>query len=658
MKKNVTAPIVLLAAFLVTIAVLLAMTLLHFRPQFLIIAFVILVILALLLASKAAALRRALAGLVFSDVYTGGEGQSELRNLKVPVAILSGKNIVWYNPAFENMVLTGKEGYLQSIYKLVPGFDLAASSGEGGQPVEAAGHRFTVYTSPINDKGGLQVAYFVEDTKLKETAQQVEDRRPAMLHILVDTYDDIIKDLRDTDRARLMSAVDMLLHKYLGKAGGFVERTGDARYLAIVEEKQLRDILEDRFSVLDGARLLGTETVPITLSVGAAHGFDTMEETDRMASAALDMSLGRGGDQAAVRAPEGFTFFGGTTKEVGKKSRVKSRVVAKALADLIHQHDKIFVMGHQNADVDSIAACAGLVRFVKAQKGNCFAVVDAQRATAPALLAHLADGAFARDMLEPEAALEIADEKSLLICVDFHAAYLAQSPELLSLCQHVAVIDHHRKNVDHITGAVLFHLEPYASSTSEMVTELLQYAPGEEIRPTENEAEALLAGIILDTKGFVLHSGVRTFEAAAYLRRAGAIPGRAMKLFSVPLSVYTKKAQLLQRAQIYRNSALVVAPEGEGLTRENAVAIPQAANDLLSLQGVGAAFVAAPVEGGYNISARSYGEVNVQPIMESLGGGGHAVQAAAQMKNATAAQVNVALRTAIDSYYDNNIAKD
>ena len=363
----------------------------------------------------------------------------------------------------------------------------------------------------------------------------------------------------------------------------------------------------------------------------------------------LEDMIGRGGgDQAAEMTPDGFTFYGGVSHGVEKRSKVRSRIVADQLVKLIKEADHVVIMGHRMSDLDAIGSAEGVLRICKICDVPAVIAVRRDATLAGSLIDALCKAGQKDDFIDPKDALPIISKKTLCIVVDTYQIGLVESREILEKCGKVAVIDHHRKGVGYIENPALVCHEPYSSSASELVTELLQYVGERDDKPNRVEAEGLLAGILLDTQDFTLHTGVRTFEAAAALRRYGAETERVRRLFDVTMVEYNAKADLVEKAQMYKNCAISIGGE---VAPEARVAIAQAANDLLRIQGVDASFVAVQVGNGVNVSARSMGAVNVQVIMESLGGGGHQTMAAAQLKHITPQAARSRIQDAIDQYY-------
>ncbi|MEG1800337.1 MAG: DHH family phosphoesterase, partial [Oscillospiraceae bacterium] len=363
---------------------------------------------------------------------------------------------------------------------------------------------------------------------------------------------------------------------------------------------------------------------------------------------ALDMALGRGGDQAVIKTVDGYEFFGGTSRGVEKRSKVRSRIVAKALRDIIMQSDNVVIMGHKMSDLDSVGAAVGVAAAVKSFEKKANIIVDENKTLAGNLINWVKqDSAMDGVFVPPEKAMGLINEDTLLIVVDTHVARMTECEELCRQCDKKVIIDHHRRMVDYITDTVVSYHEPYASSASELVCELIQYILPTNGKLTPRQAGALLSGIMLDTRNFSEKAGVRTFEAAAYLRRQSAEPSEILKLFAIPKDIYMAKASLVNGAENYKGIAISLSDQ---FSKELQLAVPQAANDLLMLEGVDASVVAMQYENDVNVSARSLGEVNVQVLMEYLGGGGHLTMAGVQLKNTTLEQARAKICESIDNY--------
>lgn len=649
--KRLIQGVDILLVVLLCVCVLLAAALAVTMPVMLIPVVLILVLIGLGVWLNARRIRRAIAKVL--RTAGGGEqtAQYGLMSLPLPVMILSGKSVIWYNDSFRDQVLRGEDTCLQPVNKVFPGLDMQKCASASGQDLERAGHRYTIYGSQTPGSSGVFVAYLVENTELKRRAAEYMASRPAYMIIELDTYDEILRELKESERAELMSSINRLLESFVGRTTGFLNRVSSSRYIAVVEERHMKDMVDTRFDVLDKARQIGDGKVAVTLSIGVGRGGKTLQECQKMATQALDMALGRGGDQAAVRSEEGFAFFGGVSRSVEKRSKVKSRIVAAALSDLVRQSDSVLIMGHKNSDLDAVGAAIGALRICRIFNKPAAIVVKKKESLAENLIDEMIAAGYGEDFLPPEEVIDSITPQTLLIIVDTHLPYLLESREVYNNCKNVVLIDHHRKCVGFIDNAVITYHEPYASSTCELMSEILQYVgASDQQKLTPLEAQALLAGITLDTRTFALHTGVRTFEAAAYLRRMGAETQKVKKLFSTSFAAYEWKSRLVTEAGLYLGCAVVAT---SGLPSEMAVVVPQAANDLLTIEGVQASVVAVEMNGQVNISARSLGEVNVQVIMEQLGGGGHLTMAGAQLKNDTAEHARELILAAISQYREN-----
>lgn len=595
-------------------------------------------------------LREAVAAWVCGVNRDGAKARTALAGLTAPVALLSGKTLVWYNDAFRVQLLGGMDAPLGNAAKLLPDLELSACRTEEGQRMPCGEKLWQVYGSTVkkrSDSEAVTLLTFTDITLLCATEAEYHASRPGCLLVEVDGYEDVLHDLLDSERARLLEAINRTLEEYLRNTTGLLRRYGNGRFLAMVEERHLQQFAEQRYDILDKIRAID-ESRNLSVSIGVGRGGATLHDCQQLAIEALDMAKGRGGDQAAVKTHEGYTFYGGVSHGVEKRSRVRSRQVAKALTDLIREAESVIIMGHRFSDLDAIGAAEGVLRMCKICDVPAAIAVRRSATLAESLIEHIRANGGTDDFVEPEDALPLVNRNTLCVVVDTYRRALVESSDILDRCGTVVVIDHHRKMEGFIENAALVCHEPYASSTCELVAEILQYTGDKNDKPTQPEAEGLLAGIMLDTRSFSLHTGVRTFEAAAYLRRCGAETEITRKLFNTSLEEYKTKCALVEGTQLYRGCAISFSGP---LPSEMKVAVPQAANDLLDIEGVQASFVAVQKPGDtIHISARSMGEVNVQVIMEALGGGGHQAMAAAQLRNVTPDEAYKRLCAAIDLY--------
>ena len=592
-------------------------------------------------------LRSQLARWVCGGDFTKSKTKFSLEPLSQPVVLLSGETVLWYNDQFRQRMLGGQDLLVSRVQKVIPGLDLQQARTQEGQQLTLADGVWSAHSSTVpGDAETMTLVVFNEETALRRVEAEYKASRPGYLVFLVDGYDDVFSDMLDSERARLLEGINRVLEEIIGRGTGFLRRVASGRYIAVVEERQLEQFAKRGYDVLDKIRALDP-SVNLSLSIGIGRGAKTLREAQDMAVQALDMAQGRGGDQAAEMTPDGFTFYGGVSHGVEKRSKVRSRIVADQLVKLIKEADHVVIMGHRMSDLDAIGSAEGVLRICKICDVPAVIAVRRDATLASSLINALVAAGQEDDFIDPKGALPIISKRTLCIVVDTYQVNLVESKEILEKCGKVAIIDHHRKGVGFIENPALVCHEPYSSSASELVTELLQYVGERDDKPNRVEAEGLLAGIMLDTRDFTLHTGVRTFEAAAALRRYGAETERVRQLFDVTMVEYNAKADLVEAAQMYKNCAVSVSGE---VPPEARVAIAQAANDLLTIQNVEASFVAVQVGTGVNISARSLGAVNVQVIMESLGGGGHQTMAAAQLKHITPEAARARIQTAIDQY--------
>ena len=637
----------MLTAALAVLCALLVLVLLVQRPAIWPLLAVLVVLWGVLFVLFRCQLRSWVARWVCGGSFEKSKTQFSLEPLSQPAALLSGETVLWYNAEFRTRLMKGESLLTPRVQKVLPGLDLQESRTAGGQLLNLADGAWSVHSSTVpGEAESMTLLVLNEETALRKVEAEYKASRPGYLVFLVDGYDDVFSDMLDSERARLLEGINRVLEDMIGRGTGFLRRVASGRYIAVVEERQLEQFAKRGYDVLDKIRALDP-SVNLSISIGIGRGAKTLREAQDMAVQALDMAQGRGGDQAAEMTPDGFTFYGGVSHGVEKRSKVRSRIVADQLVKLIKEADHVVIMGHRMSDLDAIGAAEGVLRICKICDVPAVIAVRRDATLAGSLINALVAAGQEDDFIDPKGALPIISQRTLCIIVDTYQLGLVESREILEKCGKVAVIDHHRKGVGFIENADLVCHEPYASSASELVTEFLQYVGDRDDTPNRIEAEGLLSGIMLDTRDFTLHTGVRTFEAAAALRRYGAETERVRQLFDVSMVEYTTKAMLVSEAQMYRGCAITVSGE---VAPEARVAIAQAANDLLTIQNVEASFVAVQVGGGVNISARSLGAVNVQVIMEALGGGGHQTMAAAQLKHITPEAARSRIQTAIDQY--------
>ena len=571
--------------------------------------------------------------------------QYSLTGLPIPTMLIADGRVLWYNTIFREEVLNGTDAVTRPIDRLFPELDLAVCSRPHGQDLTVGNKRFTAYAGAAKGSRGANIVYLVDDTVYKQTLEEYTASRPACLIIVIDSYDELFDDMKDSEQAKELEAINRLLEAYIAKSTGFLRKISNSRYIAVVEERDIHWMLQERFEILDQVRALHPGGFT-TLSIGVGHGGKTLQECHQMARESIDIALGRGGDQAAVKTVDGFEFYGGISHGVEKRSHVRSRIIANALCDLIKKSDSVIIMGHRMSDLDAIGSAIGVLRICKICGVPAVIAVNSDATLAGPLLKTFIDAGEGHNFIPPDQTLDVITPRTLLIVVDTYQKRLLESQKIYEKCKRVVVIDHHRMAVGHIDNPLLLYHEPYASSASELVCELLQFLPKED-NITALEAQALLAGIMLDTRSFALHVGVRTFEAAAWLRSRGAQTADTKLLFNTSKEEYEARAHIVESAYIYKGCAIALSEE---LDAGMNVVLPMAANDLLTINGVDASFVAVAKNGGVNISARSMGALNVQVILEPLGGGGHLMMAGAQLHDCTLQDAETRIREQIDIY--------
>ncbi len=558
-------------------------------------------------------------------------GSEVLEGFSIPVIVAAENNeILWYNEAFRSILLDGEDIFGHDLSEIVGEEIWELLAGNKQTSVSYNGRIFSVYQSISHISGVTQrVYYFVDETKLRRTAEEYALSRPAVALIAIDNLDEVAQGGRDSEKAAISSDVEIEIENWAAPTDGIVRKLTGERFMIILEERHLQSLMEQRFAILDRVRNMSLNSKKhATLSIGVGRGGASLRECEEMAGQALDMALGRGGDQAAVKDKNNdYQFFGGVSKAVEKRTRVRTRVVASALRELIEGSDNVVVMGHRFADLDCFGAAFAMWSAARSLGKEAVVVMDREQSMALTLLDRIEAAGITDCVCSGKDILPHIGRKTLLIVVDTHRAGFVDSPEVYKACKTVVVIDHHRKAVDFIENAVVFYHETFASSACEMVSELLQYMNEKAVGRLE--AEALLAGIMLDTRNYVLHTGVRTFEASAFLRNRGADPVEVKRLFAENMEVYQQKAAVVADVRVFEDCAVAVNRVEDGFTR---IASAQAADELLNIEGVNGSFVLFRNKDEIDISARSLGLMNVQLIMERLGGGGHQTMSACQLK--------------------------
>ena len=602
--------------------------------------------------------------LQYIDNLTGSvdtASKSTLINSPLPIMVFRPDTgeVIWSNENFLQLSGVREHLFEMKVEDAVPEFPvqwLLEGKSECPDRVIMNSRRFRVYGSLVRAKGRggeqnlVATTYWVDTTDADELREKYTATRPVVAILMIDNYEDLMKACPDTQRSAVLAQIDEKLNGWASWAGGPLLKTDRDHYLFIFEEQHYEHFAAERFSVLDAIRDIKVgEGVHPTLSIGMGKDTDTMAELYKNAKLSLEMALSRGGDQAVVRNKVDFEFYGGRAKTTEKRTKVKSRVMANALSELVADATEIYVMGHSYADMDAVGAAAGLCCVARKRGKKAQIVIDQEHNAAGQVLSRLRSlPEYENVLVAPGEAFLKMRPGALLIVVDTNRPDMVESQQLLESCNRVAVIDHHRRAATYIENAAFSFHEPYASSASELVTELLQYLvdPADLLR---EEAEALLAGIVLDTKHFTLRTGGRTFEAAAFLRRAGADTTDVQKLFQNDLKDMVSRYDIIRRAELYRDSLAISVIPQDGVDRVTAA---QAADELLGLKGIKASFVIFRKGEDVLMSARSLGEINVQVILEALGGGGNSTTAGGRVDSGDPLTVRDQLIQAIDAYFE------
>ncbi len=496
----------------------------------------------------------------------------------------------------------------------------------------------------------MVILYFIDETENIKLQREYKDSKSCVGIIMVDNYEESIQRLESEEKPQVTAQIDKCIFEWTNQVNGVLIKQEKDRYICFFEQRYLDRVKEDKFSILDKVKEIDTkDKAQFTLSIAVSNEGNTDKEKYRSALAAMDIVLGRGGDQAVIRENEIYKFFGGRAQEVEKRTKVKARTVAHALENLIKESKKVMIMGHINSDMDAIGSCMGIYRLAKTLETNAYIIHNKQANTLNIFNESIEKEEEYEDILiNKEVALENIDEDTLLVIVDTHRANYVEVPELLEKTKKIVIIDHHRRSADYIEDATLTFQEVYASSAAELVTELLQYVDVK-IELKTIEAESLYAGIMMDTKNFTFKTGVRTFEAAAYLRKCGVDIIRVKKWFQSDLGSYTKIADIVKKSEIVNNSIAISTYNKKA--KDASLVCAKAADELLTISNITASFVIGHQGGKVYISGRSIGDINVQIILEKLGGGGHITLAGAQVEGMTIEEVKQELITKIDEYF-------
>lgn len=591
-----------------------------------------------------------------------------LRELELPHALLdeNGK-IIWTNECFEDV--THKEkGYRKSIWTVFPTLTadkLPQKEDTAQETLEYEGSVYDVRMKKISLRemvansdivagisydGYLIAIYLFDETALRIALQENDDQSLAVGMIYLDNYDEALESIEEVRRSLLTALIERKINKYISALDGIVKKLEKDKYLIVLRKKSVQQLKDQRFDLLEDVKTvnIGNE-MAVTLSVGVGLDGLTYTQDYEFARIAIDLALGRGGDQAVVKTPETVSYYGGKSQQIEKSTRVKARVKAHALGEIISAKDQVLVMGHRLSDVDSFGAAVGIVCIAKALERKAHIVLDDVTTSLQPLVDRYKSHSEYEEgtIISGQQALEYADSNTVLVIVDVNKPSITECPELLHYCKSIVVLDHHRQGAEVIENATLSYVEPYASSACEMVAEILQYV-GDNVKVRSVEADCLYAGIVVDTNNFMSKTGVRTFEAAAFLRRSGADVTRVRKMFREDETEYKAKAEAVRQVEIFRDSYAISVCPSQGIQSPTIVGA-QAANEILNIIGIKASFVCTEYQNMIYISARSIDEVNVQIIMERLGGGGHMNMAGAQLENTDIASAIARIKETLDT---------
>lgn len=580
------------------------------------------------------------------------ENKLSLYSLPMSVVIVDKtRKIVWFNKNFADAF--ADDAVYGGSFDAISTLPLERFTNGDGVEISHDDRYYKAYMNIPADESepDIFLIYLSDITELINMQTEKKLSHPVVLLIMIDSFDELFGSSLESETAHVTVQIDRLLEDFIAETTGILRKQTRDRFWAVIEERHVAKLIESKVKLLDKAREIQVnDRMNVTLSIGIGRTANTISESESYAKQALEMAQGRGGDQAAIKTVSGFEFYGGVSKGVERANKVKARIIANQLIQLAENADRVYIMGHKFSDLDSVGSSVGLACAIRNLGKRAEVVVNSTASLSTQLIDRIRTAEESKEPLfiQPQQAEEGITENSLLIITDTHNPLMLESPELHAKAKKVVIIDHHRKTVNFIDNSLIFYHEPYASSASEMVTELLGYF-GKAGKITALQAEALLAGIMLDTKNFTIKTGVRTFEAAAFLRKLGADTVNVKSLFANTIENYQQKASLVSRAQIYKRCAIAYTSV---YSPEMRLIAPQAADELLSIENVDASFVYYKSGGDeIYISARSLGAMNVQLVMETLGGGGHQTMAGAQLHGVGIDQAGTQIRQAIDKYY-------
>ncbi|WPC41899.1 DHH family phosphoesterase [Clostridium sp. JS66] len=580
--------------------------------------------------------------------------RNTLVKMPFPLIMIDKKGeILWYNQKYSYIIknedILGKN--INGVIKEINLRQILDGKKNIMKNVKLKENYYDIYSNVVDISDNLEdriiLLYLYDVTQMLKIVKNLELNKYTIMLMEVDNFHDVIKTIEEGQRPLIVAEIERTINCYAQSLNAMMRKYDDNKYVLCVQDNYVEKEMEKKFEILDNIREINMgNKLAVTLSIGVGRGGETPLQNENFAASAKELALGRGGDQTVVKNGEKLSFYGGKTKEVEKRTKVRARVIAHALVELINASSDVFIMGHINPDIDCLGAAVGIYSTIKFLKKDCHIVLEETNSSINLILEKIKNEEdYENVFINSKECIDNAKYNSLLILVDVHSKGYVQDIKVVDAFEKIVIIDHHRKSTDFVEGTLLSYIEPYASSTSELVTEMLQYMV-EKPKIKVIEAEALLAGICVDTKNFCFKTGVRTFEAASFLRRLGADTVDVKKFFSDDLDTYLKRAEIIKSAEIFNNIAIAVCPN----EIEDIVLAAQAADELLNITGIKASFVFVKIKDNVCISGRSLGEVNVQVILESLGGGGHMTMAGAKIKQVTLDEALKKLKDAIGKY--------
>ncbi|MDF2519768.1 MAG: phosphoesterase [Clostridia bacterium] len=583
--------------------------------------------------------------------------KNAILNLPFPLVIVDEQGLInWYNMQFSD-IFQGEYILDKKLSSYLNGIDLGRILKNGTEEfkyVNIKDRYYDIYCNMINLKensseSNVIIMYLVDKTDYINIRNSYNDDRPVIAALQLDNYDEVLKDVEDVAKPAIIAEVDRRINAWASLNNASIQKYSNSEYILHFTYKQLVEMEEKRFDILDSMREINSgNRIPITISIGVGVNGKSLVELQSFSHSAMDIALGRGGDQAVVKDNDKLSFYGGKTKAVEKRTRVKARVMAYALRQLIEQSENVIILGHEMPDLDCLGSALGIYRCCANLNKDVKIVLNRVNAAIANLWSELEeDEEYNNVFVNSQEAAQLCSRNTLLVIVDVHRPGFTECRQLLERTEKIVVIDHHRRGTEFIDNAVLTYIEPYASSTSELVTEMLQYM-FEKSRIKQIEAEALLAGIFIDTKNFSFQTGVRTFEAASFLRKVGADTTLTRQLFQDDMETFLTRADVVKKASMFRNNiAISTIPHS---AKYPALVAAQAADELLNIKGINASFVLSEINGDIFISGRSLGDINVQVVLEKLGGGGHLTVAGAQLPGASIEEAIDKVKKAVDEY--------